>query len=192
MVKIGETGARTEKQRNAARRSSSRWKQRARSRRAARSRSGAVRKGAPAGPKKKASGGFRLKAPRVGRILSGLRSDDTSLPGWRDLSGVKGRASSRPSSGAFLEDISTGRFVIMLLLVALGATLYVGHIHATQTLVADLEQAQRENLELHLQHNRLRGDFDRVTGPAVLFERARELGLEEDVAYRPTLTIRND
>lgn len=77
----------------------------------------------------------------------------------------------------------------LILVIAALFTLYVGHVHATQALLADLEGARRDNLRLHLKHNRLKGEFDRATGPAVIYERARALGLEEGVAYGPTIRI---
>jgi hypothetical protein len=53
-----------------------------------------------------------------------------------------------------------------------------------------MQQAKKENLRLHLKLNRLRGDFDRATGPAVVYQRAKEIGLEEGIAYGPTITER--
>lgn len=89
-----------------------------------------------------------------------------------------------------MEKISTVQFALLLLFVAISITLYVGHVQATQQVLSEMQQARKENLRLHLKLNRLRGDFDRATGPAVVYQRAKEIGLEEGIAYGPTITER--
>jgi hypothetical protein len=36
--------------------------------------------------------------------------------------------------------------------------------------------------------NRFHGVLDQMTGPAAIYERARALGLEEDIMYGPAIT----
>lgn len=112
------------------------------------------------------------------------------MPGWKDLGATGSTRSARTSpKGAYLEKISNTRFMALILLVAALFTLYVGHVHATQTLRTELEREQRDNLRLHLKHNRLKGEFDQATGPAVIYKEARELGLEEGIIYGPTVRV---
>lgn len=85
--------------------------------------------------------------------------------------------------------MSTGRFALLVLLVAGVFTLYVGHVHATKDLLNQVQEARTENQRLHLQHNRLQGIYDRKTSPHVIYERARELGLEASVAYGPPVSV---
>lgn len=113
----------------------------------------------------------------------------TALPGWKELSNKnKKRARSKRSEG-FLERVSTVRFALVILLLAATFTLYVGHVHATQDLLARVQEARHTNQVLHLKHNRLKGTFDRATGPALIHERARALGLEGSLAYGPTIEV---
>lgn len=124
----------------------------------------------------------------------------TALPGWRELNDDRSenrrtaapRASSRSSDGSFLERMSTVRFTLLILVLAALFTLYVGHVHATQRLLADLQEARATQHVLRLQHNRLKGAYDQKTGPSVIYERARALGLEEGVSYGPTIHIENE
>ena len=83
---------------------------------------------------------------------------------------------------------------LSILLVAACAlfTLYVGHIYATQALVEDVQGLRKENLRLVLKHNRLRGEFDRMTSPAVILDRAAALGLEPSPEYAPTIYLSED
>ena len=96
---------------------------------------------------------------------------------------VKRRAEAIP----FLARVSTVRFGVLVLVVAGLFTAYIGHVHATLALAVELHQVQRENMRLHLKLNRLKGDFDRATGPAVIYDRARALGLEEGIEYGPVI-----
>lgn len=112
----------------------------------------------------------------------------TALPSWTDLEPSRNRL--RPDSGgAFLENVSTVRFAVLILAIAGVFTLYVGHVHATTDLYNQLQQARTENQRLHLKHNRLKGAFDRRTGPSVIYERARELGLRASVTYGPPISV---
>ncbi len=112
----------------------------------------------------------------------------TALPSWTDLEPSQNRR-RRTSEGAFLENVSTLRFSLLILAVAAVFTLYVGHVHATTDLYNQLQQARTENQRLHLKHNRLQGEFGRQVGPSVIYERARELGLKGSVTYGPPITV---
>ena len=115
------------------------------------------------------------------------RSSSGTLPSWRDLATSNAREAQRPRLPAQIDKVSTVRFALVLLAVATVFTLYIGHVHATQDLLDELQQARRENLRLHLQHNRLKGAFDRATGPSVIYQRAGAMGLEEGIEYGPTI-----
>lgn len=114
------------------------------------------------------------------------------LPGWEQVaSAVNNRRKATPAP---LEEktwlaISTPKFVLGLLAVVAVFTVYVGHVHATQDLLAAVQAERRANHRLHLQYNRLKGDFDRATGPALIYERARALGLEEGTTFGPTIQV---
>jgi len=107
----------------------------------------------------------------------------TALPGWGDLEPPANRRCRAPGDGGFLESVSTGRFALLILAIAGLFTLYIGHVHATTDLYGQLQEARAENQRLHLKHNRLKGTYDRRTGPSVIYDRARELGLQESVTH---------
>ncbi len=122
-----------------------------------------------------------------GAKAAGRKAPARVLPGWRDLATTNEREAGRPRALAQIDKVSTMRFGLVLLAVATVFTLFIGHVHATQDLLDDLQQARRENLRLHLQHNRLRGEFDQATGPSVVYERAGAMGLVEGIEYGPTI-----
>ena len=115
-------------------------------------------------------------------------AERTGLPGWRELAGsANGRAPKGTKAGTALDAIPTLRFAVFILAVVAAFTLYVGHVHASQELLTDLQRLQRENLNLHLKHNRLKGAFDEITSPRQIYRRAHALGLVEAATYGPTI-----
>lgn len=126
-------------------------------------------------------------ARRQSIVLSGPRN---ALPGWHDLAtGEPERYRMRARHASFLETISTARFGLLILVIAIAFTGYVGHVYATQNLLVERQLAEKENLRLHLRHNRLKGLFDQTTGPAMIYSRAKEMGLEEGIIYGPTIEV---
>jgi hypothetical protein len=115
--------------------------------------------------------------------------DHATLPSWKQLESKKNRRLKHDTASPFLDAVSTLRFAAILAAVATAFTLYVGHVHATQDILARTEAARKENHRLHLKYNRLKGEFDRMTGPTEVHRRANALGLIEDAAYGPTITL---
>lgn len=109
------------------------------------------------------------------------------LPGWEDLSAQNERRKVQSRAEGLLASISTLKFGLIVAVLATGVTLYIGHVHATQDLLNRVQEARTQNGQLHLRLNQLKGEFDRRTGPAVIHERAREMGLEESIQYGPTI-----
>lgn len=112
------------------------------------------------------------------------------VPGWDALSKSVPRRSKRAvRSGE--PRLTTARFALWLTALALGATLYVGHVHATQQTFETLHAAKKENLRLHLTLDQIKGELDRTAGPAVLYPKARRLGLKEGFTFGPTIHLQD-
>lgn len=113
----------------------------------------------------------------------------TALPSWTDLEHTNARRYAPDSNQTFLEQVSTIRFAIFVVILAATFTAYVGHVHATQELLADVQQAEAENRSLHIQHNYLQGQYARHTGPARVHDRARAMGMRETVSFGPPVPL---
>jgi hypothetical protein len=145
------------------------------------------------------------KAPTVARPAPALAARKarrgTALPGWADLDdagqvGVArhgGRAAAgsrkavqiaaRKAALRPLDAVPSLRFGLLVLIACVVGTLFVSHVYATRSTLADLQDARRENEHLRLAGQRLRGEFDQMTGPNAVMPRALALGLEEGIAY---------
>jgi len=109
------------------------------------------------------------------------------LPGWGDLDGST--PETRRPQRAAIDAMPSLRLAAWALVGCLGLTLYVGHVYATRATLESLQEARRENLQVHLASERLRGTFDAMTGPAQILPRAAALGLEEGIAYAPPIHL---
>ena len=104
----------------------------------------------------------------------------SDLPAWDDLlddNASKGAAYKEPTGR--LAAMSTARVALIIIATAGLLALYVGHIYATQDLLADVQRLRSENLELYLEKNRLASAWDSKTAPPVIYQRTREMGLRE-------------
>jgi hypothetical protein len=107
---------------------------------------------------------------------------------WSELAGAPGgRKRERPPG--MVDAVPTLRFALLLALACAALTLYVGHLYASQTLVDEVQELRRENLRLVMQQNRLRGEFDRMTAPSVILNRAEAIGLHGSGDYAPVIII---
>lgn len=117
-----------------------------------------------------------------------LAGSSTTLPDWGALSGMSTKRRARSRIG-FFSTMTTARFAKWLFGMGIAVTLYVGHVHSTQSLYEQLHAVRKENLRLHMERDRLKGEFDHATGPTIIYPRAHALGLDEGFEYGGTLTI---
>ena len=137
------------------------------------------------------------------------RRTGETLPSWGDLPetprGSLSRQATRAHAGAkkasqkaaqkvrqrgrALDAVPSLRFGLVTLAVCLVLTLFLSHAYATRATLDALQDARRQNDHLLLTHQRLQGDVDRMTGPSAVMARAGSLGLEEGIAYGPTIRL---
>ncbi len=122
----------------------------------------------------------RSRRPAVGQSHVATASS-VVLPGWGALSDVSPKRTARVSSKR-LGSMPTARFVMWVFGVGIAATLYIGHVQATQRTFERLHQLKKTNLRLLLERGRLKGELDHATGPTVIYPKAYKLGLKEGFA----------
>ena len=139
------------------------------------------------------------------------RGTGEALPAWGDLprsaptlaqQATRARAGAKKASqkaaakvrhrGRALDAVPSLRFGLVTLAVCVVLTLFLGHAYATRATLDALQEARRDNERLRLTHQRLQGDVDRMTGPSAVMGRASSLGLEEGIAYGPTIKLQGD
>ncbi len=152
------------------------------------------RKGTPASKKGSARVTPRVAARRRSSKAAAKpsrRAAGAGLAGWNDLAGKKGTSARQKKAmqPSLVDAVPTFRFAVLLVAACAVLTLWVGHLYGTQALVDDVQALRKEKLRLTLQHNRLRGELDRMTAPAVILRRADALGLAPSGHYAPTVEV---
>lgn len=140
----------------------------------------------PSGAKRAAS--KTSSTPRRASTRPAPRVASGTLPGWGEIG-----MTAVPVRDSRMERLSARlpaqRFYLGLLVLLCAVVGYVGHVYATKQLYRSVQTLSAQNLQLHLKHNRLRGELDAATAPSVVVGRARALGLEEGMAYGPTIPL---
>lgn len=133
------------------------------------------------------------RKPQAERAILTRKSRAGDLPTWSDLGGrahpARGKK-TRASQRLRPLDATPGlRLGLLVLIGCVLVTAFVGHTFATQATLAEVQAARTENTRLRLTNQRLRGAFDRMTGPEAVMPKAAALGLEEGIAYGPPISL---
>lgn len=146
-------------------------------------------------------GGVRTRSTASSALTNGTSTKETAPKAggrkgkstgstWKELERDNQRSERRRiQRPTFMGSLSTVRFATTVLAVAAVFTAYVGHVYATQELVQDVQRLAKQRMELELEFNRVRGDYDRVTGHDDIYERAQALGFREAVAMGTPLEV---
>lgn len=120
--------------------------------------------------------GPRDRTPRTQRAVEGAMR---TVRGWQELT-VIDEISPKPR---VLARISTLRFGLTVFAIAAAFTIYIGHVYQSQDLLNEINIQRRENVRLHLQHNRTLAEYNAATGPSVIYRRVQTLGLQDRPEY---------
>src|SRR5690606_23172271 len=93
------------------------------------------------------------------------RAAEPALPSWKDLDRATNGRVVVPKSHA-CDSSSTLKIAGIILGVGVAVTAYVGHVQATQDVLSGLQTLRAEGASLRLELNSIRGEYDRLTGPA--------------------------
>ena len=73
--------------------------------------------------------------------------------------------------------ITPWKVISFSLILGLGGYLYITHVFTTQAILAEVNLLKNEYERARIQHTDLKFTYDRLTGPAEVYESAKKLGL---------------
>ena len=79
-------------------------------------------------------------------------------------------------TGIKLSAFKPAKIIAFTLVAAIFGFIYLTHVFATQELLGQVQQLQREYEQTQQVHDELKLRHDRMTGPANIYRKARELG----------------
>lgn len=79
-------------------------------------------------------------------------------------------------NGIKLSAFKPTKIIAFTLVAAIFGFIYLTHVFATQELLGQVQQLQRDYEQTQQVHDELKLRYDRMTGPANIYRKARELG----------------
>jgi hypothetical protein len=137
-------------------------------------------------------------------LVLGRRLPKGRLASWDDLS-RRDSTSKIVSTAEMVQPRIIGgyrtlKFGLTMLVVVFVAVLYVRHIYTTRALLREVTQLRKTNLELNLQNNRLKANYENIKfkdgknsskHPTELIKKAKELNLQEGWAFGETIYVKD-
>ncbi|WP_234571032.1 hypothetical protein [Rhodohalobacter sp. 614A] len=136
--------------------------------------------------KKGISGGQPAKNKRKNFLIKGFNTDGSAPKYGRR---VKTDPTSKISK---LPAFTPWKIVLAVFLIGICGIIYISHVFNTQQTLKEVNQLENEyNKALRIyQENRLA--YERLTGPKVIYQKARELGFENAGPADQIIYIRTD
>lgn len=73
--------------------------------------------------------------------------------------------------------IPAGKVILYSVIAGVLGAVYLQHVFTTQAILADVNQLRRDHDRAMIRHSDLRFTYQRMTGPADVYIRAKELGM---------------
>ena len=84
---------------------------------------------------------------------------------------------------------SPWKLILLSILLGIAGSVYLTHVFETQNTLREVQQLRREYERAHRVHTEVRRNYDRMTGPAEVYNRAASLGMISGGAADPVIVI---
>lgn len=96
-----------------------------------------------------------------------------------------------PDTEAKTRSVSALKMILISILVAIAGLTYINHVFHTQKLHAEVQRLQREHDKARRFYADRKFTYDRMTGPAEVYARARQIGLVYSNTADPVLILKD-
>jgi len=84
---------------------------------------------------------------------------------------------------------SPWKLILLSILLGIAGSIYLTHVFETQNTLREVQQLRREYERAHRVNTEVRRNYDRMTGPAEVYNRAASLGMISGGAADPVIVI---
>ncbi len=84
---------------------------------------------------------------------------------------------------------SPWKLILLSIALGLAGSVYLTHVFETQNALREVQQLRREYERTHRVHTEVRRNYDRMTGPAEVYNRAASIGMISGGAADPVIVI---
>lgn len=101
--------------------------------------------------------------------------DSTPSPLLRQATTSKQAKRAKKTSGAFPKP-KASTIVLATLIIGVLGFIYITHVFATQRLLREVQHLEAEYNKARQQHDELKLRYERLIGPAEIYQKAKQLG----------------
>ena len=84
---------------------------------------------------------------------------------------------------------SPWKLILLSIMLGIAGSVYLTHVFETQNRLREVQQLRREYERTHRVHTEVRRNYDRMTGPAEVYNRAASIGMIYGGAADPVIVI---
>ncbi len=84
---------------------------------------------------------------------------------------------------------SPWKLILLSVLLGIAGSIYLTHVFETQNTLREVQQLRRDYERAHRVNTEVRRNYDRMTGPAEVYNRAASLGMISGGAADPVIVI---
>lgn len=116
-----------------------------------------------------------LRKNEVEPNLRKVPKPDISSPSPKNKQASK-RNTSGNGNGKRIPSIRPGRVILAAIIIGIFGFMYLTHVFATQQLLKEVQQLEKEYNNARQMHDELKLRYDRMAGPAEVYEKAKKQG----------------
>jgi len=109
--------------------------------------------------------------PNYRKTPTGINSN-----GSASKNGRKHKAGVSTVKNRSFPKLKPWKLIFAVIVLGVSGFLYLNHIFATQELLREVQQLENEYNKAKSRHDELKLQYDRMTGPAEIYDKAKELG----------------
>lgn len=117
-----------------------------------------------------------LKREQVKPNLRKVPRPDIASPSPTSAKAAKRSAKKGTSARTGFPTIKPGKVILATFLIGVIGFAYLTHVFATQRLLQEVQQMEKEYNQARQIHDELKLSYDRMVGPAEIYSKAKEQG----------------
>lgn len=103
---------------------------------------------------------------------------------------AKNRNNKKMSSeGSGFPRLKPGKVILATIIIGIFGFAYLTHVFATQKLLQEVQMLEKEYNKARQQHDELKLQYDRMVGPAEIYQKAKEQGFENGGPADKVITV---
>lgn len=131
-----------------------------------------------------------LKRREAQPNLRKLPKPDASKSSSTKKAKANTRKISTPKISSGFPTVKPGKVILATIIIGIFGFAYLTHVFATQRLLQEVQTMEKEYNKARQMHDELKLSYDRMVGPAEIYQKAKEQGFENGGAADKVIIIK--